>query len=188
MSKTIGILGDFVSMIGDRKLRDNVDEYLALRKRALETLPASIKYHCTYAGGLLDHIYIVTKISVDIMHYIKDFTLLNFDTIIVSALLHDIGKMFLYKNDKGKLGYVDEMYGRGIPHHSILVINDFEKKMNYVLPEEIKLAILGHHGGWSTTSVYPDSVESAILASADLIASRIGIKFKSSGDSKKIIE
>ena len=63
------------------------------------TAPASTKYHSSFEGGLAEHsfaVYVALKEKVSYMY--GDW--LSKDTIIITALLHDICKINFYKKEK----------------------------------------------------------------------------------------
>ena len=78
--------------------REGIENLLAfLEKTDFYAAPASTKYHGAYKGGLLEHSMKVYEI---LKEKIKNEKLdVKEDTIIISALLHDICKLNFYKVD-----------------------------------------------------------------------------------------
>ncbi|MGN1326765.1 MAG: HD domain-containing protein, partial [Clostridia bacterium] len=79
----------------NREGMENVLNFL--EKSDFYTAPASTKFHGNYEGGLLEHSFKVYEIFAE---KIKNAGLNTpNDTIIISALLHDICKTNFYKTD-----------------------------------------------------------------------------------------
>ncbi len=64
-----------------------------------ETLPAAVKHHHNYMGGLIEHTYEVMKYTQLLA---KEFNVSKYmrDILILSAYFHDYGKLFGYSFDK----------------------------------------------------------------------------------------
>ena len=63
------------------------------------TAPASTKYHSSFEGGLAEHsfnVYTILKDKVSSLYPEK----LSIDTVIITALLHDVCKINFYKKEK----------------------------------------------------------------------------------------
>lgn len=128
---------------------ENLIEFL--EKSDFFTAPASTRFHGNYEGGLAEHsfkVYEVLKEKVE-------FTKMDVpeDTIIISALLHDICKTYYYKidyrNAKNNLGVWEKVpyytvedtipYGHG--EKSVMMLTEYIKLTN-----EEKYAIRWHMG------------------------------------------
>ena len=123
------------------------------------TAPASTKYHGAYKGGLLEHSMKVYEI---LKEKIKNEKLdVKEDTIIISALLHDICKLNFYKvdyrnakNEKGeweKVPYytIDDTIPYGHGEKSVMMISEYIKLTN-----EEKYAIRWHMGFTEPKELY----------------------------------
>lgn len=117
--------------------------------------PASIRYHNCFRGGLLKH-------SLDVYYTMQDFQIfsdffdLPKDTLIITALLHDICKVNCYevsyrntKNENGEWVRVpyytwneQEPIGHGAK--SVMLINEFGVALN-----KIERAMIVNHMGFS---------------------------------------
>ena len=169
----IAVLQSFLDQISDQELRRKVSEYIEIYEDDLLIYPASLRFHHNYDGGLLDHTVEVVEISLKIADFLSKLGLkIDRDALVVAGLLHDFGKLEEYVFDERQKKWTHS-FQRDRMDHSLFPILDFMEKTNYPLPKKICLIILGHMGGWSRTSVYPDFLESAILHAADLISSRL---------------
>jgi len=172
MCEIVEKLEHYVFLIGDEELREGVKKYIEYKGEELFRSPASRRHHHAYEGGLVNHIIQVCEIG---RHIIQAFGLnVNLDYYLVSAILHDMGKVGKYRWDGEEKTWVhntENMYSRIDDSYDAIL--NFTRVTGVILPKEIQLAILSHMGGWSTTGVYPDTLLSAVLHSADLISSRL---------------
>jgi 23S rRNA maturation-related 3'-5' exoribonuclease YhaM len=170
-----------IRLIENRPLQDAIMSYVNYHKILIEKVPASINYHHNWSGGLLIHTIEVHDLCINMVGMLKgtsrpneykyvDTKKINIDNLRSAAILHDLGKMFLYT----QTGDGHWMYRlKNPPDHAILVITDFSDVTKFALVKDISLSILSHEGGWSRTGVSPDTIGSSILASADLLSSRL---------------
>ena len=140
--------------------REGIENLLAfLEKTDFYAAPASTKYHGAYKGGLLEHSMNVYEI---LKEKIKNEKLdVKEDTIIISALLHDICKLNFYKvdyrnakNEKGeweKVPYytIDDTIPYGHGEKSVMMISEYIKLTN-----EEKYAIRWHMGFTEPKELY----------------------------------
>ena len=140
--------------------REGIENLLAfLEKTDFYAAPASTKYHGAYKGGLLEHSMKVYEI---LKEKIKNEKLdVKEDTIIISALLHDICKLNFYKvdyrnakNEKGeweKVQYytIDDTIPYGHGEKSVMMISEYIKLTN-----EEKYAIRWHMGFTEPKELY----------------------------------
>ncbi|MGN1351439.1 MAG: HD domain-containing protein [Clostridia bacterium] len=140
--------------------REGIENLLAfLEKTDFYAAPASTKYHGAYKGGLLEHSMKVYEI---LKEKIKNEKLdVKEDTIIISALLHDICKLNFYKvdyrnakNEKGeweKVPYytIDDTIPYGHGEKSVMMISEYIKLTN-----EEKYAIRWHMGFTEPKELY----------------------------------
>jgi len=157
-----------LAKIADEKLRCAVRKYLKYHWNEFSTIPASIRYHHTEEGGLLQHTVEVCNIGLQIIEALcLDVSI---DYFVTAALLHDVGKIQEYRYDHEAKAWVHSEKRRY--DHSLQPLLDFYEITGYDLPKPVKFAILSHMGGWSQTSVYPDTLLEAVLHVADLVSSR----------------
>ena len=160
-------------LIDNQELRRAVVLYIEGNAQLISTAPASISYHHNWKGGLLQHTCEVHDIALTIALNVRNRDRpINIDNIRASAILHDLGKIFLYEPSREHEGrFVYRL--KSPPDHAVLAVADFQEVTGYALPRDIHLNILSHEGGWSKTGVSPDTLEASIVASADLVSSRL---------------
>lgn len=140
--------------------REGMDDVLNfLEKSDFYTAPASTRFHGSYEGGLLEHSFKVYEIFAE---KIKNAGLNTpNETIIISALLHDICKVNFYKTDyrnaKNARGEWEKVpyytiedtipYGHG--EKSVMMLTEYIKLTN-----EEKYAIRWHMGFSEPKEVY----------------------------------
>lgn len=134
--------------------REGIENLIAfIEKTDFFKAPASTRYHGSYEGGLLEHSMKVYEILKEkIKHSCIDIEIPE-DTVIISALLHDICKVNFYKvdyrNAKNARGEWEKVpyytvedtipYGHG--EKSVMMITEYMK-----LTSEEKYAIRWHMG------------------------------------------
>lgn len=134
--------------------REGMEDLIAfIEKTDFFTAPASTKFHGAFEGGLLAHsmkVYELLKQKAENNAIDAKF---NDDTIIITALLHDICKVNFYKvdyrNAKNALGEwekvpyytVDDTIPYGHGEKSVMMITEYIK-----LTSEEKYAIRWHMG------------------------------------------
>jgi len=125
------------------------------------TAPASTKYHNSYEGGLADHSLVVYEL---LKEKNKKYKILNDDTVIVSALLHDICKVYHYTKEKKnvKKGTKINNWGREVANwveKEVYVVDDLsplghgEKSviriMDFMWLSDLEKALIRWHMGFS---------------------------------------
>ena len=143
----------FIELLRKTK-REGIENLIALiEKTDFFTAPASTRFHGCYEGGLLEHSLKVYEIlDYKIKNNVIDLFVPE-DTIIITALLHDICKVNFYKvdyrnakNSRGeweKVPYytVDDTIPYGHGEKSVMMISEYIK-----LTSEEKYAIRWHMG------------------------------------------
>ena len=132
--------------------REGMDKLIDfLEKSDFFKAPASTRFHGNYEGGLAEHSFKVYEILKEKVNFLKMDV--PEDTIIISALLHDICKTNYYKidyrNAKNSLGVWEKVpyytvedtipYGHG--EKSVMMLTEYIKLTN-----EEKYAIRWHMG------------------------------------------
>lgn len=145
--------------------------------------PASTRFHSCYPGGLMEHSLTVYKEAIRQKELIKLFNVPK-DTLIITALLHDICKVNYYewyqKNEK--------INGQWVPVDAYKV-NDFlpighaEKSIiiaqQFIKLNEIEIAMIRNHMGafkddpTNVSLLFNKYPESLIIHIADMIATYI---------------
>lgn len=119
----------------------------------LEELPCWIGGHHYYEGGLLEHIYSVTKLCILMAdHFIETYedAEIDRDSLISAALLHDLAKQFIIKDMNNfrdcKLEHnvwmACELYARNFPEKIIDIIVEHGGEKNQATPSTIESSIL----------------------------------------------
>ena len=143
----------FIELLRKTK-REGIENLIAfIEKTDFFTAPASTRFHGCYEGGLLEHSLKVYEIlDYKIKNNVIDLFVPE-DTIIITALLHDICKVNFYKvdyrnakNSRGeweKVPYytVDDTIPYGHGEKSVMMISEYIK-----LTSEEKYAIRWHMG------------------------------------------
>ena len=143
-------------------------------------VPAALKRHHAYLGGLLEHTAGVTALCQAAAEY---YPLVNRDLLLTGALLHDIGKTRTYKMGKGFDG-TDE--GKLIGH-LVLGVEMVERAFSQIslsqtgpltqLQNNLLHLLVSHHGimEWGSP-IEPLTLEACILHHADNMDAQV-IKF-----------
>ena len=140
--------------------REGMDKLIEfLEKSDFFKAPASTRYHGNYEGGLAEHSFKVYEILKEKINFAK--MTVPEDTIIISALMHDICKTNFYKidyrNAKNSLGVWEKVpyytiedtipYGHG--ENSVMMLTEYIKLTN-----DEKYAIRWHMGFSEPKEVY----------------------------------
>lgn len=143
--------------------------------------PASTRYHSAHQGGLLEH---SLNVYYELIRQQDVIKLLNIpqDTLIITALLHDICKVNYYKEDIRNVKKngtwvqepyytVDDYFPVGHGEKSIIVAQEFIKL------NDIEVAMIrGHMGGFvsdpyfNASALYNKYPEAVLLQMADMRA------------------
>ncbi len=166
--------------------REGIDKLIEfLEKTDFFEAPASTRFHGNFKGGLLEHSMKVYEIFKEKVKNASIEINAPDDTIIISALLHDICKANFYKvdyrNAKNELGVwekvpyytIDDQIPYGHGEKSVMMISEYIK----LTPEE-KYSIRWHMGFTEPKEVY-STISAAykkyplalLLSEADLEAS-----------------
>lgn len=143
--------------------------------------PASTRYHSAHQGGLLEH---SLNVYYELIRQQDVIKLLNIpqDTLIITALLHDICKVNYYKQDVRNVKKngtwvqepyytVDDYFPVGHGEKSIIVAQEFIKL------NDVEVAMIrGHMGGFvadpyfNVSALYNKYPEALVLHMADMRA------------------
>jgi 23S rRNA maturation-related 3'-5' exoribonuclease YhaM len=165
--------------------REGIEDLLVyMESSGFYTAPASTKYHLSKPGGLAEHSLNVCEMALKMAAAIDpDFFNENYDSIVIAALLHDLGKAGQF----GKALYVDNVLKTGIskaqpyksnPDYIPLdheVISAIEASKYIYLTEEEQRAIVWHNGLYANYKYQIPGKETKlyfIIHSADLWVSR----------------
>lgn len=135
--------------------------------------PAAIRNHHNYLGGLLEHSCEVAELAIGGMNIVKN---LNKDILITGGLLHDIGKIKMYKfvdQYKTQIEYDEYMsLLEHIPIGLMMVKKWFEEngktKGDWAATFHILHIIASHHGRLEYGSpVSPRTLEAFTISQTD---------------------
>ena len=178
-----------------RRVRQNVERYIqepCLKRLVLEILeehdelfrkmPAASSFHHSYTGGLLEHVWSVTRIAGFLadhyaVYYDRLNPPLNKGVIVAAAILHDIGKLRELDYDPVEAKYTIQgslvghvLLGRDLVRESARKIGDFSEETLLLLEH----AILAHHGKEAFGAPKaPQTLEALIVHYADDIDSKV---------------
>lgn len=143
---------------------ENLLEFI--RKSDFYTAPASTRFHGAYEGGLLEHSInvldcLAEKKASDNAIWHKVLVNVQSESIVISALLHDLCKTYFYttemRNKKEESGAwvqvpfytVDDRIPYGHGEKSVMMIEEYIK----LLPAE-RYAIRWHMGSYETKELW----------------------------------
>jgi 3'-5' exoribonuclease len=162
--------------IEDEKLAALVRRILEAHESALELMPAASIMHHNVTGGLVEHLWSVTRVSIMLAdHYGRYYEELNpplnREVVVAAAILHDIGKLreleyhpieAKYTTEGNLIGHI--LMGRDLVRDTAREIGDFPVETLLLLEH----AILAHHGKTEFGSPKaPATLEAMILHYAD---------------------
>lgn len=135
---------------------------------------AAITYHHSYSGGLLEHTLSVCE-TCD--HMAAKYSNVNRDLALAGAILHDIGKVHVYK-----VGVVIEMTDEGkLLGHIAMGYQMVAEKINEIefFPADLRThllhILLSHHGQKESGSPRcPQTLEAFLVYHADSLDADIG--------------
>jgi 3'-5' exoribonuclease len=176
------ILGFVEKHIRKHHLNRLVREILAEHSELFQKLPAAQSLHHGFTGGLAEHIWSVTRVSINLVnHYAEYYDSLNppidRDVVVAAAILHDIGKLreLAYHPVEAKytkhgtlIGHI--VLGRDMIRDKAREIGDFPEETLLLLEH----AILSHHGRMEFGAPKePSTIEALIVHFADEIDAKI---------------
>ena len=148
----------------------------------LRKMPAAQNFHHSYSGGLVEHLWSVTRVSVALAKHYADYYSelnppLNCDVIVAAAILHDIGKLreldyhpveAKYTKHGTLIGHI--VLGRDMVRDTARDIAGFPDETLLLLEH----AILAHHGQMQYGAPKePATIEALIVHYADEIDAKI---------------
>jgi 3'-5' exoribonuclease len=147
-------------------------------------MQAATNFHHSYTGGLLEHVWSMTRISGFLAdHYAKYYVGLNppldRGVVVAAAILHDIGKLreleyhpveARYTTVGCLIGHVQ--MGRDLVRERALKIGGFPEETLMLLEH----AILSHHGKREFGApVLPQTIEALIVSFVDDLDSKVNV-------------
>ncbi len=180
-------LREFIQKMKDRRLAELVARVIDENAELLRRMPAASRMHHAFIGGLIEHIWSVTRVADRLARHYAEYydnlaPPLNCDVIVAGAILHDIGKLRELQATSIEAKYTTE--GTLIGH--ILLgrdmVREAARQMGEFDPETLMLlehTILAHHGKRELGSpVEPSTLEALILSYADDLDAKLNAAFK----------
>lgn len=139
--------------------------------------PAAYSNHHAYKGGLLHHIVGMLKMA-DTMVTIHPNNCIDIDLLKTGIILHDIGKIRVYKFENGRSMYIHP--DKKIDHIKIgdIMLSGIMANIKGFPQErkqQIHRIIASHHGRIEWGAMFePTSYEEVIISSLDVIDARFG--------------
>lgn len=156
---------NYIDNIKDEYLRQQLNKLYVDYKETLKIQRASTKFHHSYKGGLIFHIYQVLCMAISIEN---DFKGVDKDLIIAGVLLHDIGKIFSY-DEEGAITDKEKLIGYHIQGSLQLT---YKYLSDYSNLDNLIHIINSHHGciEWGAIQT-PQTLEATIVFTADMLSS-----------------
>ena len=171
-----GELLSFLAMVRDeglRRLLESIVSDPAIGGR-LKSVPAAMKIHHAFRGGLLEHILSLCNLSVALCaHYPR----LNLDLLVAGAILHDLGKVETLALNGIRFAYTTR--GQLIEHVTLgLEILERHTSQIAAFPIELKTILqhflVSHHGDLDKGALRrPMFPEAFVLSLIDLLDARM---------------
>ncbi len=145
------------------------DDYL----EQWETAPGATDVHHAYLAGTFQHSVDTAIIAKAIATNIGGC---NVDLCVAGALLHDVGKLFVYELDGSVINYTE--YGHLLEHivGGVVILDRYKTEENSELITLLQHIIAAHHGKLEFGSpVTPKFLEAWIVSYADDIDAKANI-------------
>ena len=178
-------IGDRIERcIDDPCLKLLVQTILREHGELFKKMPAAQNFHHSYTGGLLEHVWSMTRIAGFLAdHYASYYhdlnPPLNKGVIVASAILHDIGKLMelqyhpvetKYTKAGCLIGHV--LMGRDLVRETARKIEGFPEETLLLLEH----AILAHHGKRDFGApIVPQTIEALLVSYIDDLDAKINI-------------
>lgn len=168
-------LMQIVDKVEDQYLSKFLENLLADEDvaHALKYLPAGVYVHHGFRSGLLQHVLEILGITDSLRRYYPE---INYDLIVVGAILHDLGKMqeFDVEGAAVKFSLSGVMVGHLVMSYE-MIDRYAPEEMPDLLKLKLKNMVLSHHGKREHGApVEPATIESQLLASADDLVFKVG--------------
>ena len=138
-----------------------------------ETAPGATDVHHAYLAGTFQHSIDTAVIAKAIATNVKGC---NIDLCVAGALLHDVGKLFVYELNGSVINYTD--YGHLLEHTvgGIVILDRYRTEENSELITLLQHIVASHHGKLEFGSpVTPKFLEAWIVSYADDIDAKANI-------------
>ena len=165
-------------------IKQVVRSILAEHEAMFRKIQAATNFHHSYNGGLLEHVWSMTRIAGFVAeHYAKYYEGLNppinRSIIVAAAILHDIGKLreleyhpveSRYTKEGSLIGHV--LMGRDLVREAARKVEGFPEETLLLLEH----AILAHHGKREFGApIVPQTIEALIVSFIDDLDAKVNI-------------
>jgi 3'-5' exoribonuclease len=179
LGKIRGMLDTYMR---DEKLKALVTRIIDANQDLLERMPAATLMHHGFTGGLVEHVWSVTRVALTLANHYEWYYSeldppLNKDVILAGAVLHDIGKLRELQYHPVEARYTT--LGTLIGHIQMGrdMVRETAREIGGICEETLMLlehAILAHHGRREYGSpVEPSTLEALILSYADELDAKV---------------
>lgn len=174
-------LRNVIKQFKNKTLKDIVGNILGENKEKLTYYPAAKQIHHAYKGGLLYHIYEMTKLAES---YMDKYSNLNYDLLMSGVMLHDIGK--LKELNSNAVGVADfSTSGRLLGHtiegikmvnRAVVLLESSGQEVDEESVELLEHMIASHHyeEQWGAYQK-PMIIEAQLLHHLDLLDSKMEV-------------
>jgi len=143
---------DFIEEIKDEELKKKLLILWASLEERFREMPASVRFHHNYRGGLYDHTKEVLEIALRLYGAFKDNIAVNRDDVILVAFSHDLDKIDKYVKNKKRFGRNSHEFiwneARANTNDTAEVVNALGKYGIHLDGNQLN-SFTFCHGGWS---------------------------------------
>lgn len=170
--------------VDDPHVKQLLANILAENAELFKKMPAAQSFHHSYTGGLLEHVWSMTRIAAWLAdHYGRYYAQLNpplnRNVIVAATILHDIGKLreldyhpveAKYTKEGCLIGHV--LIGRDLVREAASRIEGFPEETRLLLEH----AILAHHGKKDFGApIVPQTLEALLVSYIDDLDAKMNI-------------
>lgn len=151
----------------------------------LKVAPASGRYHDSLEGGLVYHNLMVYQELCKMTEYIERYEIPQ-DTLIITALLHDLCKVGVYQVDSKNVKDKETGQWYSVPYYSFeddFPVGHAEKSIivaqQFIRLTKVEIAMIRNHMGFSrdetpeVSKLYELYPQAVLLSNADMLATYI---------------
>lgn len=173
--------------VDDPFIKQLVESIIREECGLLKRMPAAANFHHGYTGGLLEHIWSMTRVAKFLAdHYARYYPELNpplnKSIVIAAAILHDIGKLreleyhpveAKYTTEGQLIGHV--LIGRDMIREAAAKIDGFPRETLLLLEH----AVLSHHGKREFGApILPQTIEALLVSYIDDLDAKMNMVVK----------
>lgn len=172
---------EMLEMVDDDKLKAKLLKLYKDNEQKLKELPASVKYHHAYEGGLMDHFQQIMHCGIRIFKFMEKFAKMDctLDDVIFLTFVHDWDKLERYVLE-GEFKSGDKKGGKKFAHALDVTIDPYAKVVSMLAKEQIYMtdeqihALAYQSGGWSEFARHGSDMTplATILHCADMLSSK----------------